>query len=404
MHSLATTRRYWLPQLVLLGLLALAGTLPFWLTDLDLWVSEQFFHPGADDPWYQAQEPLWTFFYQMAPLLSALVMIGSLMVLVIGSYRARFRRLRLYAVFIIATSVLGPGLLVNEVFKEHWGRPRPHQLAVFEGTRDYLPPLVLGESGNGKSFPCGHSSVGYALVVFTLIWLRRRAWLAAASLVVALVVGGLLGAGRIVAGDHFLSDVIWSGVMVYAVALGLYYFVLRIPQREDAWALEAPAPPIPLRHPRLALAGYLLLGGGILVAVLLATPVSQTEIQKIRPAEWSPPPRILRLTADAAEVTVYPIAGDGTVTAEVRLRARGFGLPGSRVERSREGSEGVLDYRFRHDGVFTEKDTRVLVGVVPGAWERVEVRTGKGDIQVEAGPELAGVLDLETAAGQVVRP
>jgi len=64
----------------------------------------------------------------------------------------------------------------------------------------------------------------------------------------------------------------------------------------------------------------------------------------------------------------------------------------------------VLDYRFRHDGVFTEKDTRVLVGVVPGAWERVEVRTGKGDIQVEAGPELAGVLDLETAAGQVVRP
>ena len=404
MHSLATTRRYWLPQLVLLALLALVGTLPFWLTDLDLRVSGQFFHPWADDPWYQGQEPLWTFFYQLAPLLSALAMIGSLMVLVIGRYRVRFRRLRLYAVFIIATSVLGPGLLVNEVFKEHWGRPRPHQLAAFEGAREYLPPLAPGESGNGKSFPCGHSSVGYALVAFTLIWLRRRPWLAAASLGVALVVGGLLGAGRIVAGDHFLSDVIWSAVMVYAVALGLYYFVLRIPQREDAWALDAPANPAPPRYPRLVLAGYLLLGGGMLVAVLLATPVSQTEVEKIRPGEWSPPPRILRLTADAADVTVHRIADDGAATAEVRLLARGFGLPGSRVERSRETSDAVLDYRVRHDGVFTEKDTRVLVGVVPGAWDRVEVRTGKGDIRVEPGPELAGVLDLETAAGQVVRP
>lgn len=408
MHSLATTRRYWLPQLVLLGLLALAGTLPFWLTDLDLRVSGHFFHPGADDPWYQAQEPLWTFLYQLAPLLSGLVMIGSLLVLVLGGFVPRFRRLRLYAVFVIAASVLGPGLLVNEVFKERWGRPRPHQLAVFEGTRDYLPPLVPGESGNGKSFPCGHSSVGYALVVFVLIWLRKRPWLAAAALGATLVLGGLLGAGRIVAGDHFLSDVIWSGVMVYAVALGLYYFALRIPQREDAWALaQTLAPPTGLpspKHPRLALAGYSVLGAGMLGAVLLATPLTQTEIEKIRPGESAPSPRVLRLTADVADVTLHRIAGDGAATAEVHLRARGFGLPGSRVERSRETGEGRLDYRIRHHGVFTEKDTRVLVGVVPGAWDRLEVRTGTGDIQVEAGPDLAPVLDLETENGRVLRP
>jgi membrane-associated PAP2 superfamily phosphatase len=403
MHSLATTRRYWLPQLVLLGLLALAGTLPFWLTDLDLRVSGRFFHPGADDPWLQAQEPLWTFLYQLAPLLSALVMVGSLMVLVIAGYSARLSRLRLYAVFVIGVSVLGPGLLVNEVFKEHWGRPRPHQLSVFEGTKDYLPPLVPGATNEGKSFPCGHSSVGYALVVFVLIWLRRRPWLAAASLGVSLVVGSLLGAGRVVAGDHFLSDVIWSGVIVYAVALGLYYFALRIPQREDAWAARPPQL-VPPRHPRLALAGYSLLGVGMLGAVLLATPVSQNEIERIRPEEWSPPPRVLRLTADAADVILHRIAGDGTVTAEVRLRARGFGLPGNRVERSRQVEGGVLDYRIRHDGTFTEKDTRVLVGVLPGAWDRVVISTGKGDIQVEAGPDLAGVLDLDTDRGQVLRP
>jgi hypothetical protein len=101
---------------------------------------------------------------------------------------------------------------------------------------------------------------------------------------------------------------------------------------------------------------------------------------------------------------VHGISGDGAVTAQVRLRVRGFGFPGSRVERSREVARGVVDYRIGHEGVFTEKDTRVLLGVVPGAWERVEVRTGKGDIRVEAGPDLAPVLDLETADGRVSRP
>jgi len=404
MPTFASTRRYWLPQLVLLSLLALVGTLPFWLTDLDLRVSGRFFHPGADDPWFQAQEPLWTFLYQLAPLLSALEMIGSLVVLVIGAYSARFSRLRLYAVFVIAVFALGPGLLVNEVFKEHWGRPRPHQLSAFGGTKAYLPPLMPGATSEGKSFPCGHSSVGYALVAFVLIWLRRRPWLAAAALGVSLVIGSLLGVGRIVAGDHFLSDVIWSGVIVYAVALGLFYFVLRIPGREDAWAAGPPPRLAPAKHPRLALAGYLLLGAAMLGAVLLATPVSQNEIERVRPAEWSPPPRVLRLAADRADLTLYRLSGDGSVTAEVRLRARGFGLPGNRVEMSRRVEDAVLDYGIRHAGVFTEKDTRVLVGVLPGAWDRVEIRTGKGDIRVEAGPELAPVLDLDAAHGQVLRP
>ncbi len=403
MAPLAATRRYWLPQLALLAFLALAGTLPFWLTDLDLRVSAPFYHPEADDPWPEAQASLWRLLYQFAPLLSGLVMMGSLLVLVLGSFATRFRRLRLYAVFVIGASVLGPGLLVNEVFKEHWGRPRPHQLAAFEGTKAYLPPLVPGESGVGKSFPCGHSSVGYALVIFTLIWLRRRPWLAAAALGVALTVGSLLGAGRILAGDHFLSDVIWSGVMVYGVALGLYYFALRIPQREDALDAAPPEPVAPLRHPRLALAGYGLLGVAMLVAVLLATPMTQTEIEKIRLGDAAPP-RVLRVSADAGDLTVHRIPAEGGATAAIRLRSRGFGLPGSRVERSSETQDGRVDYRIRHLGVFTEKDTRILVGVVPGTWDRVEVHTGRGDILLEPGPDLGMALDLRADDGQVLRP
>jgi membrane-associated PAP2 superfamily phosphatase len=46
--------------------------------------------------------------------------------------------------------------------------------------------------------------------------------------------GTLLGIGRMAAGAHFLSDAVWSALIVYIVAHGLYYYVLRIPAREDS--------------------------------------------------------------------------------------------------------------------------------------------------------------------------
>lgn len=224
-------RRYWLPQLVALAVLALLGTVPFWLTDLDLRMQEPFYQAGLDEPWFGAEEPLWFFLYQAAPMFTGLVVLGGLLVIAAGQHWQRFRRLRPHALFVMSVAILGPGLIVNGVLKEQVGRPRPHQVEAFGGTKEYLPPLKVGEPG-GMSFPSGHASVGFMLAAFFLIWLRDfplRAW---AALVGAVAFGGLLGFGRMVAGDHFLSDIIWSAIIVYGIALLLYYFVFRIPQRE----------------------------------------------------------------------------------------------------------------------------------------------------------------------------
>lgn len=43
------------------------------------------------------------------------------------------------ALFLVATLALGPGLLVNVALKDHWGRPRPIDIAQLGGTEHFVP-------------------------------------------------------------------------------------------------------------------------------------------------------------------------------------------------------------------------------------------------------------------------
>lgn len=390
--------RDWLPQGIALVLIAVIGTLPFWLTDLDLWVARLFNHPGADDPWYEAQAPLWSFLYVASPLLTGLIMLCALLVLAAGRFWQPFRRRRWHAILLILTTLIGPGLIINGVFKDHWGRPRPHQVEQLGGTRAYVPPLAIGEPGKGKSFPSGHSSVGFMLGVFFMIWRRHRPRLAWTALVGSLALGTLLGIGRMAAGDHFLSDIIWSGIFAYGIAWGLYYFVLRIPEREVLAARPAPLPA--LRHPRLTALGFASAALLMVMGTLLATPLKTLQIQWVRPGDHDPPPTVLRLVADTADLVIFWTEGDHR-RAQMRLIARGFGLPWSRVETRLISTPPSLTYQVEHLGLFTEKDTRLVVGIVPGEWERVEVRTARGDIQVHPSDRALPETDLTTDDGKV---
>ncbi len=402
MSPVRTATPDWVPQGIALLLIAVIGTLPFWLTELDIQAAALFHHRQADDPWPGAQEPLWSFLYLASPMLAGFIMLGGLFIVAAGRLWQPFRRLRCYAVLLVAATLLGPALIVNGVFKDNWGRPRPHEIQQFGGTRQYIPPLAIAERGQGKSFPCGHSSVGFMLGVFFMIWRRRRPRLAWIALAGSVVLGTLLGIGRMVAGDHFLSDVIWSAVIAYGVAWILYYFVLRIPRREAIDAAAAPAPLTRLRRPKLTMAAYAVAAVLLVGSVLIATPLKTVQILMVRPGDFEPAPRVLRLVADQADVIVFS-AGAGDLRAKIRLEARGFGLPWSRVEQTLTSDHQVLTYRVSHDGLFTEKDTLVALGVVAGEWERVEIQIAVGDIRVH--PETGDLppITLQTDDGQVIQ-
>jgi lipid A 4'-phosphatase len=128
-------------------------------------------------------------------------------------------------IFLLATLAVGPGLVVNAVFKDHWGRARPRDVAEYGGTREFTPAFVVSDECDANcSFVSGHASIPFAFAALGLVWRRRRRLIYGG----AAVFGGLVGLGRIAQGAHFLSDVIFSGILVFAVAYLLARYVFRL--------------------------------------------------------------------------------------------------------------------------------------------------------------------------------
>jgi lipid A 4'-phosphatase len=117
--------------------------------------------------------------------------------------------------------ILGPGLVVNVIFKDHWGRPRPYQ--VLRDGKQYTPFWHPHFSENkDNSFPGGHASIGFFLGIPFLVLGRRKT-----AIILSLTGGVLIGTVRVLQGGHYVSDIFFSGIFVWVIAL----IVIRIMHR-----------------------------------------------------------------------------------------------------------------------------------------------------------------------------
>lgn len=135
----------------------------------------------------------------------------------------KWRARRPAALFLALSLLLGPGLLVNTVFKDHWGRARPSQIEEFGGTARFTPAWVMSDQCHKNcSFVCGDASVGFVLLAIAFVSRRPRLWM-----LVGLTAGSALGLMRMGQGGHFFSDVIFSFYAVYFAAWSLHRFMTR---------------------------------------------------------------------------------------------------------------------------------------------------------------------------------
>jgi membrane-associated PAP2 superfamily phosphatase len=151
-------------------------------------------------------------------------------------------------VFLIATMALAPGLLVNVLLKDHWGRPRPIDVTQFGGSEHFVAWWdPRGDCPANCAFVSG--DVAGAFWTIAPAALAPPQWRAMAY-GAALALGTGMAAIRMMAGAHFPSDVIFAGVFTFLIIWITYALIYRWPRTrlsddEVERALE-----------RLALPGY----------------------------------------------------------------------------------------------------------------------------------------------------
>jgi lipid A 4'-phosphatase len=191
---------------------------------IDLWFSG-LFYAAAPGEFYLADNPRLIALRRSGEIvliaISAAV-IASVLIKLAWPYRASLIRPR-DSLFLASTLALGPGLLVNVILKNNWGRPRPAQIQAFGGDATFTGVWEFSDyCSRNCSFVSGEAS--------------SAIWIMSVSLVVpplwrvpVFIVTGIyalaLSLNRIAFGGHFLSDVVLSWGLTLMVIAAIYRFL-----------------------------------------------------------------------------------------------------------------------------------------------------------------------------------
>lgn len=207
-------------------LLATVGALFVAFPQIDIAIASLFYNPS--DGFYLRGNPLVRLVFNAVPWITRSVVLGLVLFLLaawtIWRRREFFARQRRAALYLLLVMLIGPGLLVNTLFKDQWGRARPSQVTEFGGSKQFTRAAVPADQCKKNcSFVSGHASVGFFFLAFAFVWPRRRAlWFA-----VGTGLGLGIGLVRMMQGGHFFSDVVFCGIVVYLAARILYALMFR---------------------------------------------------------------------------------------------------------------------------------------------------------------------------------
>lgn len=201
----------------LLPLIALLLVTP-WLSELDIQTSSLFFKNGF------YSNAFFDVLYDYGNLFSQ-ILCCSAGALFLFSFKYRnLSRFRSITLVMMISYVLGAGFLGHFLLKDHWGRARPVDVCQFHGKKTFTPYYKPNFSHpQGKSFPSGHAISGF--YYFCLFFALQRRALKIASFFFACFLGALLSLARIAQGGHFLSDVLFSCLLMWEVGFFTNLFV-----------------------------------------------------------------------------------------------------------------------------------------------------------------------------------
>ena len=158
-----------------------------------------------------------------------LFFLAAVVTAVVGLVLAAFFQRKLFEMglrqwlFLVSSLALGPGLVANVIFKNNWGRARPFHVREYGGDQVFTPALYRSDQCvDNCSFVSGEAASIFMLFFALALLLPRRR----GALIAAAIIGGTLaGFVRIAQGGHFLSDVVFAGVLMALIAQALYWLI-----------------------------------------------------------------------------------------------------------------------------------------------------------------------------------
>lgn len=214
--------------------LAIVSLFFLFFPQVDLAISGAFFSP--DQGFWAQDVPFLRRFRALGPYLVRLVAVVSAAILILKLLLPARRPLLplRQPLFLITTLILGPGVLVNLILKNNWGRPRPVMVDLFGGSMPYQPVwLPSNWCATNCSFVSGEGSAAMWLVA-GLVLLAPKAW-RVSMLAVLIPLGLLLSANRVAFGGHFTSDTLLSWGLTLLVVAVVYKFFYQAP---PAWLTD----------------------------------------------------------------------------------------------------------------------------------------------------------------------
>lgn len=181
---------------------------------IDTWFSALFYAGGG---WFPANDTTFArAVTREVPRVGGLLIAGAVALILLGWAwpRAVARHHRRRAVMLVLCAALGVGLVVHEMLKNSWGRPRPRAMQMFGGTATFVPVLEHSrQCQRNCSFVSGHAAGGFVLMSLGMLGTvqTRRRWSG-----IGLAAGLGIGFVRVIQGAHFLSDVLLGAFFVWA--------------------------------------------------------------------------------------------------------------------------------------------------------------------------------------------
>lgn len=192
--------------------------------DLDL--AGLFFNPAKH--LFVANVQIWVQDLRAGSRWLVALIVAPAFIAIIGKLLLPRRRMLIdgrAALFLVLTLALGPGILANEILKDHWGRVRPIDVTEFGGVGRFTPWWdPRGQCPTNCSFVAGEPSGAFWTLAPAALAPPQWQLLAFAGAVLFGAGNGLL---RIAGGAHFFTDVVFAGVFMYFLAWVLHGLIFR---------------------------------------------------------------------------------------------------------------------------------------------------------------------------------